>query len=279
LTNSGPRWISRLFGENQRAIASLFKVYVLGAVSQVVRNSDANWDDPITIQDDLKSLPNGDFRNLPSGTTRSARVFAEQMIAASDNTATDHLIAWVGREVAQDAFAQMGHGHADQNVPLLFTREWFAMRMKFRDTQMERYLSASEANRLRILDNTVQPIADALTEADPWPGPRFIDSVEWFAGASDIVRALDWHRSQGDQAAMNSLSLNPGICWHPDDWTYVGYKGGYETGVMSNAWLLQRTDGRWFAFAGIINNTRSEIDAPGFWQLLAVAERLLQAES
>ena len=77
--------------------------------------------------------------------------------------------------------------------------------------------------------------------------------------------------------AGTALSLNPGTCWHPRDWRYVGYKGGYETGVMSNVWLLERQDGRWFAFAAIINDTRREIDAGGLWQLQVAAERLLSA--
>jgi putative SOS response-associated peptidase YedK len=46
---------------------------------------------------------------------------------------------------------------------------------------------------------------------------------------------------------------------------------------MSNIWLLQRQDERWFAFAAIINDPRREIDAAGLWQLQVAAERLLAA--
>lgn len=282
LTDSGPRWLSRLHGDNQRAIASLFKIYVLGALSRSIQDGEHDWSDPLAIASDYRSLPNGNFRLIAPGTELTLRTYAEQMIAASDNTATDHLIGLLGREPTQSAFSLLGHSQPDRNDPLLMTREWFAMRIKMRDSQLDRYLDADEAKRLRILANTVDPLADGLTESDPWPGPRYIDRIEWFAGASDLVRALDWHRMRGleppGQPALDALSLNPGITWHPGQWSYVGYKGGYETGVMSNAWLLQRQDGRWFAFAGIINDTRAEIDAVGFWPLLAVAERLLVAE-
>jgi hypothetical protein len=46
---------------------------------------------------------------------------------------------------------------------------------------------------------------------------------------------------------------------------------------MSNSWLLQRQDGRWFAFSAVINDTRREIDANGLWLLQTAAERLLAA--
>lgn len=279
LTESGPRWISRLHGQNQRAIASLFKIYVLGEAARQDVAGLISWDDPLEISVSYRSLPNGNLRLAEPGTPFPIRAFAEQMISASDNTATDHLIGLLGREHVEAAFGLMGHSDATANAPLLLTREWFAMRMKMRDTQVERYLDADRDKRRRILRNTVDPLADALSETDPWPGPRYIDSVEWFAGASDVIHALDWLRQRTEPAGAgpvaSALSLNPGICWHPGLWSWVGYKGGYETGVMSNAWLLRRQDGRWFAIAGIINDTRREIDAARFWQLLAVAERLL----
>jgi hypothetical protein len=281
LTDDGPHWLCRFHGEKQRAIASAFKVYVLGDLLGQVRADEIGWDEPLAIQDALRSMPNGDMRWLPAGLELPVRHFAERMIAGSDNTATDHLIGRLGRDRVEERMARMGHSHPARNLPLLYTREWFAMRMRLRDTQIERYIAADAGKRLRILANTVDPLAAQLSDGEPWPGPRFIDEIEWFAGGVDLVNALDWIRRHAGgrrgAPALDALSLNPGACWHPDAWRYVGYKGGYETGVMSNIWLLQRQDERWFAFAAIINDPRREIDAAGLWQLQVAAERLLAA--
>jgi hypothetical protein len=282
LTSAGPRLLCRLHGENQRAIASSFKIYVLGELLRQVKSAEIGWQEPLAIQDGFRSMPNGDMRLLPAGLELPVRHFAERMIAGSDNTATDHLIGRLGRDRVQAGFRGMGHSNPAHNAPLLFTREWFAMRMRLRDTQIERYIGANAGKRLRILTHTVDPLAAQLSETEPWPGPRFIDQIEWFAGATDLVRALDWLRrhATGLRGApvLDALSLNPGACWHPDTWRYVGYKGGYETGVMSNLWLLQRQDERWFAFAAIINDPRREVDGAGLWQLQVAAECLLAAE-
>jgi beta-lactamase class A len=279
LTEYGPRWLGRIHGNEQRAIASSFKLYVLGDLVRQIETNEVGWQELLAIEDHLRSLPTGALYLAAPGTLLPVETFAEQMISASDNTATDHLIARLGRSHVQDAFTELGHSHPTRNLPLLMTREWFAMRMRLRDTQIERYLAADAGNRLRILANTVDPLADQLSDAEAWPGPRFIDQVEWFAGAADLVRALDWLWRHSDDAigtpVRDALSLNPGICWHPGTWRYVGYKGGYETGVMSNTWLLERQDGRWFGLAAIINDTRREINANGMWSLLTAAERLL----
>lgn len=279
LTDAGPRWLGRIDGNAQRAIASAFKLYVLGELVQQFEANEIAWQELIAIEDRLRSLPTGALYLAAPGTLLPVETFAEQMISASDNTATDHLINRLGRDRVQEAFPVLGHSHPARNAPLLMTREWFAMRMRLRDSQIERYLAADAGKRLRILAHTVDPLADQLSDAEPWPGPRYIEQVEWFAGAADLVRALDWLRrhSSGKHGVpvRDALSLNPGVCWHPDNWRYVGYKGGYETGVMSNTWLLERQDGRWFALAAIINDPRREIDADGMWSLLAAAERLL----
>lgn len=42
------------------------------------------------------------------------------------------------------------------------------------------------------------------------------------------------------------LTLEDQIGIDREDWTYVGFKGGSELGVLAGNWLLQRNDGRLF---------------------------------
>jgi hypothetical protein len=201
------------------------------------------------------------------------------MIAASDNTATDHLIGLLGRENVEAALGPMGHHDPALNRPLLLTREWFAIKLRFDASQVRRYVAAGEAERRAILAEEADPAAATLTEADDWAGAYLVDTVEWFASAADLCRAAAALHQQAQAPGMapvlDALSLNPGIPWDAGTWAYVGYKGGYETGVKSEVWLLQRADGRWFALTAVINDPEAEIDAPGLWSLARAAVDLL----
>jgi len=81
--------------------------------------------------------------------------------------------------------------------------------------------------------------------------PLFIDSIEWFATSNDIYRAF---------IGLNELAVDAGISemkkvlelqprrfpFNRTDWSYVGFKGGSEPGVLMLAYVAERTDGRQF---------------------------------
>lgn len=261
-------------------IASSFKLYVLGEAARQVEAGTASWDELLPIDPQFISQPNGEMRYLPIGSEYSVAHFAEQMISKSDNTATDHLIGRLGREAVQSAFAEMGQADPSVNVPLMLTREWFALRMRFTDDQIEDYLTLDDAEKLDFLRETADPVADTIEETELWPGSRWAYDVEWFASSGDLCRALAYLQDKGSQPGMetvlNALSLKPEIVFDPAVWSYVGYKGGYETGVMSENFLLQRaSDGRWFAIAAVITDPNWEINGFGLRDLIVEAAQAL----
>lgn len=273
------RPLYRVTRDRTLSIASSFKLYVLAELARQIESGQATWDEPLTIQDELRSLPNGDMRLEPAGTTFPLRRFAEQMISASDNTATDHLIARLGRENVEAAFAAFGHARPERNVPLLLTREWFAIKLRLSPAEVERYLAGDTEAKRAFLADRVDAEASTLSELEAWPGAYFIDQIEWFASATDLCNVMArLHVLAGRDGVSpihDALSINPGIPYDARTWAYVGYKGGYETGVKSDAWLLQRGDGRWFTMAAIINDPKKEIDGYGLWQLMMPAVNLL----
>lgn len=261
------------------SIASAFKLYVLAELGRQVSTGEASFDEPLAIRDDLRSLPNGLMFLEPAGATYPTLHFAEQMISASDNTATDHLIARLGRENVEAAFAQFGHAAPERNVPLLMTREWFAMRLRLPLSDVEAYLAQDVAGKRAILAGRVAAEASTLNQFEPWPGGYLIDRLEWFGSAADLARVMAALHAMASRDGLHplhdALSMNPGIAFDARTWSYVGYKAGYETGVKSNAWLLQRGDGRWFVLAAIINDLQKEIDGYGLNQLVMPAVGLL----
>jgi beta-lactamase class A len=260
-------------------VGSAFKLYVLGELARQIDAGAASWDEELAISDNLRSLPNGDMRLEPAGATFPILHYVEQMISASDNTATDHLIARLGREAVETAFASLGNNKPERNVPLLYTREWFALKLRFTPSEIDHYLASSLASKRRFLEKQVDKAAMTLTEEEDWPGSYYIEQIEWFASAADLCRVMAaLHHSAADpELALihDALSINPGIAFNARTWAYVGYKGGYETGVKSDVWLLQRRDGRWFTLAAIINDPSKEIDGIGLWQHMIPAVALL----
>ena len=79
--------IHALNPEVSLAIASSFKLYILGELARQVKTQMVSWNEPLTIQEEFKSVPHGDLRFV-----------AEKMIQESDNTATDHHNCSSGKE-------------------------------------------------------------------------------------------------------------------------------------------------------------------------------------
>jgi beta-lactamase class A len=263
------------------AIGSAFKLYVLGELADQIAHGQASWDETLAIQDELRSLPSGAMHLDPDGTTYPLLTYAQQMIAASDNTATDHLIDRLGRENVEAEMGAMGHATPEKNVPLLATREWFAFKVKLGLLATLGYLNADDAAQRAFLADSVDPAAATLEETDTlsWILPRRIQTIEWFASASDLCRALASLQERSNQPGLEAisgiLSTDPGVVFDARVWSYVGYKGGYETGVLNHTWLLQRGDGRWFAMILTLNDPRAELDSQTATRLMIPAAALL----
>lgn len=279
VTDGTCRPVASLHRETELAIGSSFKLYVLGELARQVAAGEANWDEPLPIRNDLRSQPSGDLRLETAGARFSLAYFAEQMISQSDNTATDHLITRLGRTNVEAMFAAMGHAHPGRNVPLLLTREWFALKLRYSLKAIDAFVRGSQAEKRAFLTGDVDPVANTLTDAEDWPGPYLIDTIEWFASSGDLCRAMAHLHGQSGEAGLaevqGALALNPGLDFDAKAWRYVGYKGGYETGVKSDSWLLERADGRWFEVSAIINDPKKEINGGALWtQMRAAVDRL-----
>jgi len=119
-----------------------------------------------------------------------------------------------------------------------------------------------------------------LSEIDPTlfkdGKPILIEQAEWFASPADMVRTMDWlrkHSESGPAAQARAiLSTNPGVVRGPAtaQWSYIGYKGGSEPGVMTMNFLLQGRDG-WYAISGEWNNPSAAVEEAVFAALMTGA--------
>lgn len=248
--------VSETNADQIQPLGSVFKLYVLAALLDAVDEGTVTWTQNVTIRDELDSFPSGTTQDVEAGTEMTVLELAELMISISDNTATDHLIDLLGRETVEEAQAAYGHSDPDLNRPFLTTRELFLL--KTDESLLAEYVDADSDQRRALLDSMANldlpPIEDVLSFVEG--GALAVDVAEWFATPNDMCRLLVELAKSSE--VKDILAINPGV---PDDtgrWSYIGFKGGSEPGVVASAWLLEDADGRTFTVTGGITSDGTE---------------------
>lgn len=243
------------------AIGSIIKLYVLDAVAAAVQRDELAWDEPVIVRDELRSIPPGPVHEMPRGRSLTVRQMAEHMIAASDNSATDHLIAAVGRTNVERSFEELGHHDPQRNVPLITTRELTLLKWGVTPETRQGFLEADVQGKRDILNDQLAGRPVPLDELDIDPQkPAFIDQLEWFASPADLCRALA-RLTDGEPTVREILAENPGLPEQRSEaWTYTAFKGGSEPGVFAAAWFLEDRSGTSYVTVVILNDTTDGID-------------------
>lgn len=262
------------------ATGSTFKLWVLGALAEVVSQGGATWAEELPIREERKSLPSGRMQTLAEGEMRTLAEYAMEMISNSDNTATDHLIHRIGREQVEDYAFRHG-SPPGRNRPFLTTNEFFKLKINAGSDLMESYISASEEVRRGILEGPIArlPLPNASDEPNE---PTAIDQIEWFASASAlsqlIVDLAALGRSADQAPVWEALTRNPGFDWNRNIWPVIAYKGGLEAGVVNLTWLMERHDGQRFVMSLGVNDPLVVPDRDQIILTAAAAGKLLERE-
>jgi len=257
--------------DQSQALGSTFKLYVLSALSKAISQGAHDWDEVIRLEQ--VSFPSGQMQDWPIGSPVTLHTLATLMISISDNTATDQLISFLGREAVEAELLASGNSDPSRTIPLLKTRELFAMR-GVSDGFIDAYREASDADQRAILaklkedDVSIEQIQQ--TFASDVPGA--ID-IEWFASPRDLAGLLDRIAKRGDETALAIMNVRPQLSERElANWAYAGFKGGSEPGVLNLTWLLRDTDGAsWIMTAGW-NNPDASIETS---TLRAIAQRIM----
>ncbi|HYI13914.1 MAG TPA: serine hydrolase [Thermomicrobiales bacterium] len=268
--------------DTRLAIGSAFKLYILGELARKIDAGEVAWDDELEINDAWKSLPSGIMQDEPAGTPFTLQHYAELMISISDNTATDHLLRALGRENVEAIQAEMDHGEPDLNVPMLTTRELFALKLVMPQEVVDAYIAGTDDEQRTILENDVAAAALSVDDMADWTSPRAIDTIEWFASAEDLCQAMLWLHEAGARPGLEPirdiLSINPGVPVDSETWPWAGFKGGSEPGVLNGNWLLERADGRTFVISASLNDWAQNVDQDTTLRMLMGAMNLLADE-
>ena len=217
-------------------LASIFKLYVLLAVADAVKAGTVSWNDQLTITEEAKAVGSAGLEELPPGAQVSVRTAAQQMISASDNMATDLLIARLGPGAVERALVTAGHHDPASMTPFPTMHELFSVGWGEPDLR-EQWKNASPQGRVQLLQQTnsrpYQPDPNRThTPASP-------DGVEWYGSAADICRvhAALQAAAVGSAAPVKQiLSTVPGIDLDKAKWSYVGAKAGNLPGDLTFSW-------------------------------------------
>jgi hypothetical protein len=260
-------------------VGSSFKLWILGGLSKLVESGEATWDQEVLIDDRYRSVPGGDLRYVEAGTSFTIRYLAERMIQKSDNTATDHVFHFVGRERVEEAMVEMGHHDPSLNMPLFATREMVMLKFATTLEEREAYLAASVDERRRILTEEIANIPyEALADLEQ-TAPLEIDRIEWFANREDLARTMLWLHLQAQKPGLRPvaeiLSLETQLHFEGERWPYVGFKGGSEMGVLSGTWLMERADGRQFVYSIGFRDLEADINVPAAVSVMELGRDIL----
>jgi len=211
--------------ENEKmAVGSSFKLYVLKALYEQIESSEKSWQDIIKIDKENLSLPSGILQNWPLNTPMTVNSMANLMISHSDNTATDHLIDYIGRDYLEKMTGS-------QNTPFLKTIEMFRLKYGLSSQEQNDYIEGDLESKRTVL----KEIKDIqISGKDIISEPTLIKEIEWFFSTKELSNTIYQLRESEE------IQINPGLA-NKSDWYKVGYKGGSEAGVLQYTHLLQKS--------------------------------------
>jgi beta-lactamase class A len=246
-------------------LASIFKLYVLYAVSDAIKAGTVSWEDQLTVTEKGKAV--GSSMDLPVGAQISVRTAAEKMIATSDNMATDMLIARVGPQAVDTALAKAGHHDPGSMTPFptmyeLFTVAWGRPDLR---EQWKHGTPEDRAEMLRRADS-------AIYQPDPFRAhvPASDSGAEWYGSAQDICRlhvALQAGAVGAAAPVKNILDVSTGVNLDRNDWPYIAAKAGGLPGDLTFSWYAVDKTGQPWVVSFQLNWPRDHGPAVTGWML------------
>jgi hypothetical protein len=258
--------------DEQFAIGSTFKLYILAELADQVKKGERRWSDVALLAN--RSFSSPATKGWPKDSPMTLHSMASMMISVSDNSATDSLLFQLGREAVERRLATIGHDAPDKTLPFLSTVEAFAL--KANQPLRERFMAATEATQRDLLTSEAGALTlEKIDNAQLSKGPASIDSIEWFASPNDLLWLLNHIRETKNDEMLAIMGINPGISTTArSKWRYVGFKGGSEPGVISMSYLLMSQSGKWYAVTGSWNDTDKDVNNG---QFAALMERMISA--
>jgi beta-lactamase class A len=236
------------------AVGSAFKLSILAALRKQIDAKKHRWNETVELDPSWKSLPSGKLQDFPARAPLTLDTLASLMISISDNTATDALLAIVGRAAAD--------AEAPPRVrPLLSTSDMFKLRANGAEPLVERWRTGDEKARRQLVADLARRPLPSL-EGEEWTAPRAID-VEWLYTVRETCALM------AKVHDLPLMSINPGAA-KKADWDRIAYKGGSEPGVVNMTTWVEK-NGRKHCVSATWNDPSKPLDTARFYMLVEQA--------
>jgi len=272
-----------------RATASIFKIWVLGGVAGAVESGAVAIRQILPRTDD-EEAPGGPVADEPNNTPFTVMELAELMLGISDNTATDLLHEFVGRDALDAIPAAFGHAQPGLLRPFLNISETFHLLFSVPFAEVNGYLNGSESAQADFVTDTLEPLGSFAANGGGFNNADLTTTVTWRASPLDICNAFARHRTWtvgSDEALLVERALGAGAA-QPNirnEWDRVWYKGGnlvvesdpgnpgFEQVVLTHAWLLENEGSDPWVVVALSNGPTDDID--GF-DVQSITGRILE---
>ncbi|MEO3758408.1 serine hydrolase [Mycobacterium sp. B14F4] len=257
-------------------LASIFKLYVLLAVADAVKTGAVKWTDSLVVTRQAKAVGSAGLEQLPAGAQVSVRKAAQQMISASDNMATDLLIARLGPGAVERALVAAGHHDPASMTPFPTMHELFSVgwgRPDLREQWRHAVEEGGPQLRAQLLKQTNSRPYEPDPERTRSPASNF--GAEWYGSAADICRVhVALQRAAVGEAApvKEILSAIPGIDLDGSKWSYIGAKGGNLPGDLTFSWYAVDHTGQPWVVSFQLNWPRYRSPTAAGWLLSIVRQ-------
>lgn len=247
-------------------LASIFKLYVLHALADAVKDGTVSWDEMLTVTAKSKAVGSSGLELSP-GAHVSVRTAAEKMIATSDNMATDLLIERLGTHAIEEALATAGHHDPASMTPFPTMYELFSVGWGQPDVR-DQWKHASQQVRAQLLQQAnATPYQPDPTRAHT---PASTYGAEWYGSAEDICRvhlALQADAVGPAAPVRQILSAVAGIQLDRNEWPYIGAKAGGLPGDLTFSWYAEDKTGQPWVVSFQLNWPRDHGPTVTGWML------------
>jgi|GEM_PF-3543524 len=261
----------RLNRETRGAIAQASRLFPIVAVAEEIVAGRLELDEPVQLDRSLRTLGGDTLRSVEPGQPVTVGELLG-LAAAGDNEAVDQLIGLLGRGAVERVAAEI-QGPDSPNLPFITTGEFFKLKMLSENDPVYRsYVeAATEDDRRLALVDLLERSLPTYEEADAVRTPSRVLEVEWMASPDELTALLERLDAaiRADESGelahvlneVSPLNREMGV------WKFVFRVSGGEPGVLAEAAIAERIDGKRFRFALVVDNPDREIDFSFFGSL------------
>ena len=241
--------------------ASIFKVWVMGAVARAIEDGVIAPDTAVPLVSDYIT-PGGTINDEPLSTPISVTDLAALMLGISDNTATEALFRLVGRDRNEAILTEFNHANLDAMLPFLSMNEAFHLYWTVSPADALAYINGTEQFQRDYLNNTLTPLGP-VTNFSQANANTLVDAL-WQGSPNDVCNAMAGLRQFRDTSdgfvtadqAYGAETVGVNI---RSRWERVWFKGGslgdpQGQVVGTYGWLLESDNRGAFAVVAMGNN-------------------------